>query len=66
MKCKRSVKPMDNKRKASPLRDPKSNQVDKGALARKEAEKNRARSAIQAELIKSHNEKKTVIKNLKD
>jgi len=57
---------MDNKRKASPLRDPKSNQVDKGALARKEAEKNRARSAIQAELIKSHNEKKTVIKNLKD
>ena len=57
---------MDNKRKDPPLRDLESNQVDSDALARKEAEKNRARAAIQTELIKSSKEKKAIVKNLKD
>jgi len=56
---------MDNKRKTPPLRDLASDKADSGALARKEAEKNRARAAMQTELIKSNNEKKSAIKNLK-
>jgi len=60
------MKAMDRKRKAPPLRDNESNQVDIGALARKEIEKNRAHAAMQAEMIKSSNEKKALIKNLKD
>jgi len=57
---------MDNKRKANTWRDLESKLVDSGALTREELSENRARAAIQIELIKARNEKQISQRKLEE
>jgi len=57
---------MDNKRTALTWRDLESELIDSGALNREEIAENRARAAIQIELIKARNEKKISQRKLEE
>ena len=57
---------MDNKRKAPTWKDLESVLVDAEALTREEIAENRARAAIQIELIKARNEKKISQRKLEE
>jgi len=57
---------MDNDRKAPTWRDLEAELINTGSLTREEIAENRARAAIQIELIKARNEKKISQRKLEE